>query len=399
MGLGVACVDMIATVEQYPKPDDKIRAIDVDLFSGGNIGNTLTAINKLGAADTKVVTKIGDDSNGAFVLHDFAAAGVDTSDVVVASTGAPTLLVYVIADKSTATRTCIAAPPKEELEVHEVLGKLDVLQGAALLHLDSRHTAAAVAMATEANRRGVPVAVDVEKDRPPHLRALLPLCNLVFTNQTFPLAFFGTGDGSSEDRGDCDVDDDMLRTLRSMTQFFGPNSRTSVVVTTRGEHGALLVRKRRPLMVDPPPLPLPPLSTLCGECALDRQLVSALHSSLHIDHYHYIRTGSDLKLRYASPVAHEDDADAVYDVLRCSAWPLLPGDLVDSTGAGDAFIGGFLSAWVMGLSDADCMGLASAVAAAKLGAKGAKTGLPTANEVNRRIGELQRRQDDVKRHL
>ena len=70
---------------------------------------------------------------------------------------------------------------------------------------------------------------------------------------------------------------------------------------------------------------------------------------------------------------------------RCSAWPLRPHELVDSTGAGDAFIGGFISGWLSDYSDAECMTLGSAVAAAKLGKKGARQGLPSAVEINNRI--------------
>jgi hypothetical protein len=37
--------------------------------------------------------------------------------------------------------------------------------------------------------------------------------------------------------------------------------------------------------------------------------------------------------------------------FRCSAWPLSSGEVVDSTGAGDAFIGGFLGGLIWGLND------------------------------------------------
>lgn len=35
-----------------------------------------------------------------------------------------------------------------------------------------------------------------------------------------------------------------------------------------------------------------------------------------------------------------------YKVLRCSAWPLQRDEVIDTTGAGDAFIGGFLMAFL-----------------------------------------------------
>jgi ribokinase len=67
--------------------------------------------------------------------------------------------------------------------------------------------------------------------------------------------------------------------------------------------------------------------------------------------------------------------------------------VVDSTGAGDAFIGGFLSGMMTAYPDAECMALGSAVAAAKLGKKGARQGLPEAAEVNERIRTLLLRAD------
>ena len=58
LGLRFACVDIIACVDTYPEPDGKIRAESAQLFSGGNVGNTFTAISWLGAANAKVLTKV-----------------------------------------------------------------------------------------------------------------------------------------------------------------------------------------------------------------------------------------------------------------------------------------------------------------------------------------------------
>lgn len=124
LGLGVACVDIIACVDSYPEPDEKIRAESVELFSGGNVGNTLTAISRLGAANTKVLTKVGSDPNGELVLNDFRNAMIDVKDVII-STSAATLFVYVIVDKQ-ARRTCIASPNEEELTQSEIASKLSI---------------------------------------------------------------------------------------------------------------------------------------------------------------------------------------------------------------------------------------------------------------------------------
>jgi sugar/nucleoside kinase (ribokinase family) len=122
LGLGVACVDIIACVQSYPEPDEKIRADSVQQFSGGNVGNTLTAISKLGTSAASILTKVGKDSNGDFILDDLRRVNVDVSHVIV-TTSAPTLSVYVIVDRQ-ARRTCIASPNEEELTPSEVTSKL-----------------------------------------------------------------------------------------------------------------------------------------------------------------------------------------------------------------------------------------------------------------------------------
>jgi sugar/nucleoside kinase (ribokinase family) len=122
LGLGVACVDIIACVQSYPEPDEKIRADSVQQFSGGNVGNTLTAISKLGTAAASILTKVGKDSNGDFILDDLRKVNVDVRHVIV-TTSAPTLSVYVIVDRQ-ARRTCIASPNEEELTPSEVMSKL-----------------------------------------------------------------------------------------------------------------------------------------------------------------------------------------------------------------------------------------------------------------------------------
>jgi hypothetical protein len=70
-----------------------------------------------------------------------------------------------------------------------------------------------------------------------------------------------------------------------------------------------------------------------------------------------------------------------YTVLTCSAYPLKSEDIVDPTGAGDAFIGGFIAGLVSNYEIVDCVRLATLVASEKLKCIGARTCLPTISQL------------------
>ncbi|CAI7919302.1 unnamed protein product [Closterium sp. NIES-54] len=56
VGCGGLCIDYLATVTAFPHPDDKIRSTSFEVQGGGNVGNTLTAISRLGLS-TRIFTK------------------------------------------------------------------------------------------------------------------------------------------------------------------------------------------------------------------------------------------------------------------------------------------------------------------------------------------------------
>ena len=161
MHAGAACIDLIATVRNFPNPDDKIRSDSFVTVGGGNCANTLVAISRLGL-QAAMVTKLGDDANAVAVTAGLAEEGVDTQ-LCTKQRGLDTPFTYIIVDESTATRTCIHTPIQEEVQASEV--RSEWLDGVALLHSDSRHTRAATALAKIANDRNIPVVVDAEKPR------------------------------------------------------------------------------------------------------------------------------------------------------------------------------------------------------------------------------------------
>ena len=193
IGFGSLCVDYVAICKTMPKPDSKTRTEDSILIAGGNVGNTLASLSQL-EFECLIISKVGSDAYAKHILDSLEKDGVDTS-LVVCGINMASSFTYIIVDSENKTRTCINTPLKEDFTPTEALTFCTLLDEAILtqdsigcVHLDSRHTKAGVALAHFANERKILVTIDLEKDRP-HLKELLPLCHLLFTNANFPAEY------------------------------------------------------------------------------------------------------------------------------------------------------------------------------------------------------------------
>lgn len=114
VGVGSAGVDYLASIASFPEPDAKLRTDALEIQGGGNAGNALTAMSRLGVKPS-ILTKLSDDGAGKAILDEFAADGVDTSAVVIEA-GKSSPFTYIIVDRAGSTRTCIHTPGKVKEE-------------------------------------------------------------------------------------------------------------------------------------------------------------------------------------------------------------------------------------------------------------------------------------------
>jgi sugar/nucleoside kinase (ribokinase family) len=358
-----------------------------------------------------------------------------------------------------------------------------------LLHCDSRSTSAAACAAQEANKRGVPVSVDVEKPRPGLEEELLPCADIIFTNSSFPFRMSNAGAATvpSPSRA---ADGSELSceavVAAHVEKIFSRYPRVRLVVSTLGERGAVATLRRGA-----------GLSQIASGClaarlvttegkgiasaggddlqekevgddscsGAARRLARTKLESGDITHDEYARIveqsdellaaeddvvgdsnsaeGTAFEARglpvhferlpsfwrrvlSIDPAASEERAGGdgkpgqggeeqqqqqqqqqqrlqFYDALRVTSWPVaqkaasartstststnpsvppradaLPSVVVDTTGAGDAFIGGCLVGITRGLPLQRALALGSFVASHKLRAHGARAGLPRA---------------------
>lgn len=316
IGLGLCGLDLLATVSTFPTPDTKIRTENLLPAGGGNVANTLTAVRRLGIRST-LISQVGDDSQGQQVLAELSADGVDTKLITVQH-GIATPFTYVIIDRKHGTRTCIHTPAEKELETSAEHGMS--LVDASILVLDGRHMNAALRLAHEANERGVPVLVDVERERV-GIRELLKHADYIVTNSTYPFVYTPEAP-------------DRIQAMRSLLE----KCNARFVVCTAGSSGAILMQKE---------------SDWKGSSG-----------------------GHDLFVQRRS-------VQGTYTMLQTFECPASPvKKVVDTTGAGDAFIGGLVYGIVTDMDTERMMCLAAKVAAEKCSGVGARSALPRREDID-----------------
>ncbi|KAI8574332.1 hypothetical protein RHMOL_Rhmol01G0346100 [Rhododendron molle] len=303
LGCGGVTVDLLATVEAYPKPDDKIRSTSLKIQGGGNVGNALTCAARLGL-NPRLISKIADDAQGRGILEELEADGIDTSFLVVSKEG-NSPFTYVIVDNQTKTRTCIHTPGFPPM-IPDDMSKSSLssaLNGVRLAYFDARLPDTALVVGHEAwtEASSVPSAL---------LSMLLRLPNVKFAIVTLG------GDGCimlqrSVTEGDQSEEMDIDNLLESLNQKKDSNTAIPTCISS-------------------------------AETKLRANGIGTVSGRLFIG----------------------------------TAEKIPPSELVDTTGAGDAFIGAILYAICAGMQPEKMLPFATQVAAASCRALGARTALP-----------------------
>ena len=400
VGMGSAGVDYLAQVAAYPQPDEKLRTERLETQGGGNCGNALTAAARLGLAPY-IVTKIGGDGLGDGIIKEFHGDGVAT-DCVLRAEGAPSPFTYIIVDRQGATRTCIHTPG-EAFRPEEVTSELIemALSNAAVVYFDGRLTEAALLLARAARQRSIPILVEAERLRP-GLEELLQEADYVVTSAHFPGNWTG---------------EESVGNAIAVTFARLPNVKW--MITTLGKKGSVLLERKNTEDDENP------VESVIAEDLIQRlffqaeegcegvsqgdELACTSANGIEIftgaivsasSFYRLCSQGeSNLRLAkseaaaIAAAAANADSGnvakyqsgggagsddftppEALVTVSQAARLP--PEAVLDTTGAGDAFIGTVLYCIATGLSPKHALRLGGVVAACKCTALGARPGLP-----------------------
>jgi len=196
----------------------------------------------------------------------------------------------------------------------------NILDRIEFIHFDSRSTEAAVHLAKLARQRSIRCSLDLERQRP-YLDELIPLMNYIIATENYSLHV-------------C-KDLSLLDTAKRLLQT------CEFVIFTRGKHGSILIEKL---------------------------------SNNNNNHQSFVR----------DDMITQEIIENNYLVWTCLAWPIDSKDILDTTGCGDAFIGGILygiyqrKTWSKG----QLLRFASYIAMCKLKGLGARSTLPYRRDMN-----------------
>lgn len=394
--VGACGLDRLLQVPQYPSADSKVRTTAYCEVGGGNGANTAAAIARLSGmtgrnCTVRLCSKVGDDNIGQQLMLGLQANGVDVPGPLfrTGGTGTTSSFTTIIVSDQEHTRTCLHTPGScGELTVDDVRSvDLDeFFRNIVHLHSDGRYSAAALALAQEARRRGVSISLDVEKDRgSPELDTLLEIANIVFTNEqqmdkqlirlTTELEEFQDwkplctpniewmGCESKVLNFKLDWLAKVLTPSTFFTRWYKQVGKE--VVVTMGARGAVYLR--------------------CDSIE-DRSSVADNSQEMNnfrimsVDESGYVVKVRNTVVNQSGRTARVASWKAEYTIYRVGVLSHIT--IVDTTGAGDAFVGGFIFAReILNLRTiATCLAMGSWVAGMKLRGAGAQSALPTAKE-------------------
>lgn len=340
LGVGGVSVDLLATVASYPNPDDKIRSTSMKVQGGGNAGNALTCAARLGL-NARLISKVANDAQGRGVLEELQVDGVDVSFFVVSEEG-NSPFTYVIVDNQTKTRTCIHTPGSPPMIPSDLssLTLSSALDGVKLTYFDVRLHETALLVAHEANRRSIPILIDAEKLRE-GLDDFLYISDYVVCSAKLPQAWTKAPTVPS-----------------ALVSMLLRLPKVKFVIVTLGADGCIMLE--RSIAED----------GQAEEMDVDN-LVEQLRQKINSGKVAPTCISSDVTRLQAKGVG-----TVCGRLFLGSAEKIPESELMDTTGAGDAFIGAILYAICTNKPPEQMLPFAAQVAAIACRALGARTGLP-----------------------
>jgi sugar/nucleoside kinase (ribokinase family) len=171
----------LTLLPHFPSEEEVLQAAAQRLEGGGPVATALATLGRLGAR-TALLDCQADDWAGEQIRQGLAADGVETGFIQVVP-GARSTTATVLVTQAEGRRTILFHPAQAavggELALAPEYLPLELLEGAAFLHLNGRHLSACLAAARAARSNQARVSFDGGAGRyRPALDELLGLCDI-----------------------------------------------------------------------------------------------------------------------------------------------------------------------------------------------------------------------------
>lgn len=185
LAIGIATVDIINLVAEYPAEDSEVRALGQRVARGGNATNTLVVLSRLGHACSWGGV-LAEDADSAHIRADLAAHRIDLRHCRHERQGKnPTS--YILISQATGSRSIVHYRDLPEFGYAD-FAAID-LAGFDWVHFEGRNVAETLHMLRHARRSAprLPISVEIEKPRP-DIEALLPWADLLLFSRAYAQA-------------------------------------------------------------------------------------------------------------------------------------------------------------------------------------------------------------------
>lgn len=185
LGIGIATLDIVNYVSQYPGADDEVRAQDRRIARGGNVTNTLTVLSQLGHACSWGGI-LAQDPDSVYIQQALHRYRVDSQYCRLDPAG-KTPVSYITVSQATGSRSIIHFRDLAEFDAND----FDVipLEGFDWIHFEGRNVDETRLMLEHARRQAVAGVISIEIEKPrEQIETLIPLADMVFYSRNYALS-------------------------------------------------------------------------------------------------------------------------------------------------------------------------------------------------------------------
>lgn len=229
LGIGIATLDIINTVDEYPPEDSEVRVLEQQLRRGGNATNTLVTLSKLGHRCSWGGI-VADEPDSRYILEDLEQHKIDLRYCRHIKNGkVPTS--YIILNRRNGSRTIVHYRDLPEFDFKD-FERID-LSTFQWLHFEGRNPTETRKMLEKCvlEHPALPRSLEVEKVRP-NIESLFPLAKVLLFSKEYA-RHQGFEDG--------------IRFLRSL----GKGLPDTILVCAWGEQGAFAMDRDGTLLSSP----------------------------------------------------------------------------------------------------------------------------------------------------